>query len=209
MRRVAHSSRPPVRQARHRGSVLVIAMILLVVIGLTALASMRRAVSNQRAVNNLRLEGLAQQFAEMGLRYCEDQMQLSNGSDRATAYLQGLDSATAGTQTVWSQATSWPAPLAPGATSSAAPATGPMAVHVPDDWVSTLAAGSQPFKLKAKPQCLVEKVSVTGGSLYRITARGFSPDYVEDVTTRGTVQGSVVWLQSDIVFSSSATPDAP
>lgn len=176
-------------------------MILLVVIGLTAAASMRRAISNERAVNNLRLEGLAQQFAELALRYCEDQMQ-SVPDQRIDAYLQGLDTAAAQPEalaTGWRSFGNWSVPAA-----TAAAAATPHAVEVPDAWISTLSAADRPFALNKRPQCLVEKISVGSHSadetVYRVTARGFSPDYAEDATTGAAIHGSVVWLRSDLVL---------
>ncbi len=188
------------RQRRCHGGVLVIAMILLVVIGLTAAASMRHTLSNERAVNNLRLEALAQQFAELGLRYCEYQMQLPE-ANRANAHLEGLDAASPGMGEEWRDRASWPEPLALGVTAPTPTSVVPVALHVPDNWVTVLTAESQPFKLNGKPQCFVEKTTgTTSGEIYRVTARGFSPDYAEDRATRGAIQGSVVWLQSDLVF---------
>lgn len=199
------------RQAyRQQGGVLVIAMILLVVIGLTALASMRHVLSNERVVNNLRLEALAQQFAEMALRYCEGQMRLA-AADRSSTYLTGLDTvaASGATGDLWRTRANWPAPLAQGRAATAPTSPAPMAIHVPDEWVSTLASASQPFTLKAKPQCFVERLPFTNADTFRVTARGFSPDYVEDATSQAVVQGSVVWLQSDIGLGSTAQASTP
>lgn len=191
---------PGGRRRRPQGGVLVIAMILLVVIGLTAAASMRHTLSNERAAHNLRLEALAQQFAELGLRYCEYQMQLPK-ENRATTHLEGLDAASPGAGNDWRDRARWPAPLAPEATAPTATSAAPAALHIPDNWVATLAPRSRPFMLNGKPQCFVEKTTATaGGDIYRVTARGFSPDYAEDSATQGVVQGSVVWLQSDLVF---------
>lgn len=206
MTRAAPLPGAPRPMRRHRGGVLVIAMILLVVIGLTAAASMRRALSNERVVNNLRLEGLAQQLAELALRYCEVQMQLPK-AHRATSYLEGLDDlvvvggGTPAAGQAWRESTTWPAPLAPGVAPPSSTTAAPKAVHVPDDWVWRLDATARAFKLNGRPQCLVEKLTAPGGGdFYRVTARGFSPDYAEHASSRALVQGSVVWLQSDLVF---------
>lgn len=183
------------------GGVLVIAMILLVVIGLTAAASMRRTVSSERASNNLRLEGLAQQFAELALRYCESELQQAPGQ-RSDAYLKSLDTADAVPEAdanAWRSFASWKVLPATAASSVAV-----HAVEVPDTWVSTLAVADRAFTLNKRPQCLVEKVGLGANgqdkTILRVTARGFSPDYTEDDATGAATNGSIVWLRSELVL---------
>jgi Tfp pilus assembly protein PilX len=63
-----------------RGVTLIIALIMVIIIGLTSAAAMRGATSSEKVVNNIRMQNLAQQYAEAALRYCESQLLLADGS---------------------------------------------------------------------------------------------------------------------------------
>ena len=56
------------------GISLIIVLILVVVIGITASSAMRSATNGQRVTNNVRMDNMAQQYAEAALRFCEAQM---------------------------------------------------------------------------------------------------------------------------------------
>jgi Tfp pilus assembly protein PilX len=58
------------------GVSLIIVLIMLVIIGLTSAAAMRSATSAEKVTNSVRLQNLAQQYAEAALRYCEAQLAL-------------------------------------------------------------------------------------------------------------------------------------
>ena len=56
------------------GVSLIIVLIMLVIIGLTSAAAIRNATSGEKVTNNIRLQNLAQQYAEAALRYCEAEL---------------------------------------------------------------------------------------------------------------------------------------
>lgn len=183
-----------------RGISLIIVLILTVVIGLTAAAAMKGATSSQRVTNNVRMENMAQQYAESALRYCEAQVQIPFNNPAATARTANLAAANipvvskvpvsgvvaAGN---WENSVTWTA---------TAGAVGPSLARV--DLASTQFSSALSSKTPAKaPQCAVE-MQVLGTALASytvtvVTSRGFSSDYEADGTGK-TTRGSVVWLQS-------------
>jgi type IV pilus assembly protein PilX len=166
-------------QLRHRGVSLIITLIMLVIIGLTSVASMRGAISNERAVNNMRMESLAQQYAEVGLRYCQDQLSLPS-ADRVTGLQDGVLTLSPVASAAWQTSTTW--------TSDPRPV-----VAVPNAYLASADSSVTPVKT---PECLLERVQLTGGSTtFLVTSRGFSPDYSAN-TDQTTRSGSVVWLQA-------------
>jgi len=164
---------------RSRGVSLIVTLIMLVIIGLTATVSMRGAVSSERVVNNLRMDTLAQQYAETALRYCEGE--LAKDSASRTPTLQDAQL----TPTVVITA-------ARGEVSSTWTNTPTAVTTVPS---AELESANSTFKPRA-PQCYVDRVQLAGGSVtYLVTARGFSPGY--EANANGTTKtGAVVWLQS-------------
>ena len=68
------SSRTTRRTPSHdeRGVVLIIALVMLVVVSLLATFSIRNALSTEGVAGNVRTTQLANQAAEIALRYCED-----------------------------------------------------------------------------------------------------------------------------------------
>ena len=169
----------------HRGIVLIVTLLLLVVIGLTAAYAMRSAGSGEKLANNLRLEALAQQYAEAALRYCESQMTLVP-ADRDGA-LQNVETTAA--VPVASAAWRIPATWFPAS----------RALKLPSGKVGN--AGNSTFTPSALPECLVEKVTLASGDeAWLVTARGFSPGYTADAATGATVAGAVVWVQSTLAL---------
>lgn len=178
----------PHRGVLENGSSLIITLIMLVIIGLTAAASMRGAISSEKVVNNLRVEALAQQYAETALRFCESQLSLPSASRVSTLQDSQLTPTVAISAAQWQVSTTWTT------TPSAVLTTINAAQFV--DVNSTIQSANVPA-----PQCFVERVSLLGGSTsFVVTARGFSPDYTanSDGTTKS---GAVVWLQSLIALN--------
>jgi type II secretory pathway pseudopilin PulG len=170
------------RQAS-QGISLIIVLVMLVIIGITAATAMRTATSEQRATNNIRMETVAQQYAEAALRICEGQMKL--GSAARKAAFQSLPASTVAAAR-WKTASNWTAVTAPSGRY---------------DFSSTdnvYDANNNPPT--TYPQCLVELQTIpatpTTFTITVITARGFSPDYARNAGTGETTQGAVVWLQS-------------
>ncbi len=170
------------------GVSLIIVLIMLGVIAMASAATLRNASSNERVSNNFGMHVLAQQYAEAALRYCEVQLTQSDGSRVATLKESTLVDYSG--SPAWRQRISWT-----GSGGTAASRT-----TVPEAFV---VSSNSAFKPSQLPVCVVEKQAVDGGSIYVITARGFSSDYTAD--GRGfTITGSVVWLQSGLAIQRSA-----
>ena len=167
-------ARGPVRQ---QGVALIVALVVLMVIGLTSVAVMRGSLNSDLVANNARVQSFANQAAQMALRYCESELLL--GDDDRTITIQAASDPGS-----WTTFGNW------------FPAGG-MAETVPDDW---MASDDSSVVVSVKPQCLAEK-SGLNPAIYIITSRGFSPDYSEDEDGR-TLTGSVVWLQSQVALGS-------
>lgn len=171
-----------------QGISLIIVLIMLVIIGVTAGTAMRTATSEQRATNNLRMEAVAQQYAEAALRYCEYQIQQVADGIRPVGLRAANMPLTTPTPpnttpptSAWETVNNWAAGSA-------------ILVTVPADRLTD----ANTEAVATRPQCIAEQQLV--GATYRvivITARGFSPDYAADANGV-TTKGAVVWLQSVI-----------
>ena len=173
------------------GVSLIIVLIMLVIIGLTSAAAIRNATSGEKVTNNIRLQNLAQQYAEAALRYCEAEMLKASADRVATLADLNISTTPAGTAdalTGWGQAASWT-----GAGGITATKT-----TLPEARVKSQDSAFRPSRL---PECVVERQGLADGSrAYVITARGFSPGYTADGVSGVTTAGSVVWLQSTILL---------
>lgn len=186
------SARGRVERARQAGISLIIVLIMLVIIGLTSAAAIRNATSGEQATNNIRLQNLAQQYADAALRYCEAELakpDVDRVASLSEASLSDTPAGTADAATGWGQAASWN-----GAGGIAASLT-----VVPEARVKSQDSAFRPARL---PECVVERqVLADGNRAYVVTARGFSPGYVADAATGATAAGSVVWLQSIVLLN--------
>jgi type IV pilus assembly protein PilX len=155
-----------------QGFSLIVAMLMLAVIGLASAAIMRNATSGDQIANNNRLQTQANQYAQLALRYCENQMALGAAS-RLAPLLPAAD------PPAWTARQNWSA------------AGGSRAAHTLA--ASDLGGTVQP---RVAPQCLMEATAVP--NVYTVTARGYSADWNGDPTTGATRNGSSVWLQATI-----------
>lgn len=155
-----------------RGVTLLVALIVLVIIGLTSASVMRSVLSTDLVANNARVQTLATQAAQIGLRYCEAQaLADANGTPRA------LPEAPAD---YWSDYTHW-----------SETKTG--IYEVPKDYMESVNSTFSPANM---PKCMVQIAKLATRTTYVVTAKGFSPDY-DDTNEDGYADsGSVVWLQS-------------
>lgn len=181
------------------GVSLIIVMIMVVIIGLTSAAAIRSATSGEKLTNNIRMQNLAQQYAEAGLRYCEAQLSLANADPArvatlkdaqipVTAYVVGQP--TFQTAPHWENVLTWTGVGGASATRT----------NVPQANLKSVDSSITPSTL---PQCAVERQGLPPAGATNalvITARGFSPDYTADAITGVTKTGSVVWLQSVLLF---------
>jgi type IV pilus assembly protein PilX len=186
------SARGGAKRTRLAGVSLIIVLVMLVVIGLTSAAAIRNATSGEQATNNIRLQNLAQQYADAALRYCEGELakaDVDRVASLSEANLSDTPAGTADAATGWGQSASWT-----GAGGIAASRT-----VVPEARVKSQDSAFRPARL---PECVVERqVLADGNRAYVVTARGFSPGYVADAATGATTAGSVVWLQSIVLLN--------
>lgn len=169
---------PRLRQRRQQGVTLLVVMVMLVVIGLVSASALRRAANADLLANNSRLEQLAKQAAEAGLRFCEAQI-ISPKPAVTIAAANAVAPA-------WNTFSNW---------QSKGTAT-----TVPEAFLkSTVADSSMPLP-RQMPQCMAE-FSPLGTNVVIITARGFSPDY-KALANGETQNGSVIWLQSIVSLQS-------
>lgn len=168
-----------------RGVALLVALVMLVVIGLASVSVMRGALSSDLVANNTRVQALAHQAAQMGLAYCE--RLLSDSTPQDGSNMDKLNNTNAREPALFNTLSNW-------TTAN---------VHtVPDDW---MASDDSSFAEDIpKPECMVEQLQDTpyGDHDFAVTARGFSPDYDKD-DDGNTVSGSVVWLQSRVLYGKS------
>jgi Tfp pilus assembly protein PilX len=174
-----------------RGVSLIIVLILLVVIGLTAASAMRSATSSQMVTNNVRMDNVAQQYAEAALRYCESQLQLSSAvradNSLRNAVIPLVDMTVVGAVGAWENPLSWTAVPGGGGAASTRTALG----------ANQYSSVSSSYAPARAPECVVERhnMGATPFIATVVTARGFSPDYQSDASGN-TSHGAVVWLQS-------------
>lgn len=180
-----HPFNPRMEQAaaqRQTGSVLPVALILLIVLTFAGLSSARRANTHELVAHNLRVNEVAQQSAEAGLRHCEavvmdavDNAGLGYPNEVArlgTVVINDPGSAGA----LWKQPQHW----------NAASPHRILAPMVFDANTRQEAQGVPP------PQCVAEPMP---SGRFLITARGHSADATFDANGR-LLTGAEVWLQS-------------
>lgn len=178
------------RGARPQAGVsLIIVMMMLVIIGITSAATIRNATSSEKLTNNIRVQYLAQQYAEAALRYCESELTKPEASRVTTLAEVNLVQTALGGTPAWSQTVTWT-----GSGGASASKT-----VLPENRIKSPDSAFRPATL---PECVVEKQVMADGNLaYVITARGFSTDYKAATGTGVTTNGSVVWLQSTVMMN--------
>ena len=172
---------------RSRGVVLVVALILLAVIGISSAMAMRLSVFGDIVSKNMRAQNLALQSAELALRFCERQVALDPGS---VPMVSGL-----GTDLEWQLPARWASALTVPA-AALGTATG---YRTPPQCLVRL-FGVDEFLAAWPPDPGTVSADARGYSsdyvvLHRITARGFSPDFERDADGQ-PIAGAEVWLQS-------------
>lgn len=162
-----------------KGVALIVAMIVLVIIGLTSVSVMRGALSSDQLVNNNRVQTLASQAAQIALRYCEVQANLPG---KPAGFHLGLVSAP--NDMDWLKYSNW--------------SSGNNIVNdVPDDYMET---AESTFGATKAPQCIAQCAVLPDGKtkVLQTNSRGFSPDYSDEDDDGYADTGSVVWLQSTV-----------
>lgn len=166
--------RSALRQRRgERGVALMVALVMLVIIGIASVSIMRGALSSDLIANNTRVQTLAMQAAQIGLRYCEDEA-VKHAKTLPTV-VHVLDDSG---DRAWETLGNW--------------GDADKVNEVPSEYMSS---DNSTFVPGTSPQCMVQQKNLSGQTIYEVTARGFSPDYAAD-EDGSTASGSVVWLQS-------------
>ena len=172
MKSIGNRRHVAVFHRRQRGVTLLVALIVLVIIGLTSASVMRSVLSTDLVANNARVQTLATQAAQIGLRYCEAQaINDANGTPGALPEVPA---------DYWSDVGHW-----------SEAKTG--IYDVPEDFMLSANGTFSPAHL---PQCMAQKATLDGKTTYVVTAKGYSPDYDDADNDGYTDSGSVVWLQS-------------
>jgi type IV pilus assembly protein PilX len=167
-----HRSRGRRLPSRQRGVALIVALVVLVIIGLTSAAVMRGALSSDLVTNNTRVQTLASQAAQVALKYCETKLLAPPPIDIIL-----LDVPVDGTM-AWTVFGNW---------------TNVNLVNtVPDEYMKSELSSFAPSRM---PQCIAQRSTAGAAPTIVVTARGFSPDFQADPDSGATVAGSVVWLQ--------------
>lgn len=171
------------KNSAQQGFVLIIAMVLMVVMAFSAIAAVRVSGVDSLANENARTRAQAMQAAKTAVAFCKSEV-FSNGP--------GLniieDSGNEGFE--WKKAATW------------AEAT-KVNKLTQEKAFSDLQVSEIATTIRL-PECVIENVTefVQENSdkdqkivAYKITARGYSPNYTADNTTGITTSGSQVWLQ--------------
>lgn len=180
--------RPVSLPRQQRGIVLVVALILLGIVGVTSTMAIRSAMEGDTISSSLRSINLTDQAAETALRWCELQARIADIAAAASAVVV---------------TPSLPADGAPAGRWTTVAGMDANSVRVPLAVMS--AAGLVNFP--NLPQCMVEEAqnlslpsdgdTQLGYRSFIVTVRAFSPDY-----NRGgaNTAGSEVWLQSNLIL---------
>jgi len=174
---------------KQAGVSLIIVLVMLVIIGITSAAAIRNATSSEKLTNNIRVQNLAQQYAEAALRFCEAELAKADASRVVTLAEVNIVQTAYGANPAWNQAVTWTGGGGASASKTVLPE-------------SQVKSTDSSFKPSVMPECVAEKqVMADANMAYVITARGFSPDYTADAATGTTTSGSVVWLQSTVILN--------
>jgi hypothetical protein len=156
---------------------LIVALVVLVIIGLTSAAVMRGSLSTDLIANNARTQTLAMQAAQIAMRYCEDEAMKDDPA------IDVLEAAVDDDHAEWRNYASW---SAEGKVNT-----------IPKEYFES-EFGTYSLGDKQLPQCIVQKKTISGKEARVVTVRGLSPDYTVNEKSGFTESGSVVWLQSTL-----------
>jgi type IV pilus assembly protein PilX len=166
------------RSPAERGVALIVALVVLVIIGLTSAAVMRGALSSDLVTNNTRVQTLATQAAQVALKYCETQL----GLPPPIPIILLPAPPDPDTPLDWLDFGNW--------------SDVDKVNTVKEEYMKSELSTFAPSRM---PQCMAQRSTVGVGAAAKptivVVARGFSPDYQADGNTGATLAGSVVWLQ--------------
>ncbi|MBS7807514.1 PilX N-terminal domain-containing pilus assembly protein [Variovorax sp. PCZ-1] len=167
--------------AQQSGVVLVVVLMLVGIMSLVGVITMRNSTITEQVSNNFRVSSVAQQAAELALRYCETvAVQETNpfyAADRAKIRPNTVTGVI--TSGVWNVTTTW--------TNSA------NYISVTNSFA--LSGETNAVRFKTAPQCVIERVNNGAIRGFVVTARGFGNDAVLN-SANGVTIGSEAWVQS-------------
>lgn len=163
---------------QQKGVIIIIALILMVAMAVSAVAAVRLSRMDELVNNNTRSRTMAQQSAQAALDYCRARVFTNLSTVNVLPPVSDTDEGTA-----WKTMGNW---------------TAAKTNDLPAGYMGSIT-------YTKSPDCMIEDItpfinSNTPAEMahnkfigYRITARGFSPNYAQD----GDFQtaGSQVWLQ--------------
>lgn len=179
------------RRAHQGGVVLIIALILMIVIGISSALAMRSALFGDLVSHNMRAQNLAFQAAEIALRWCENQVL----APPVGFNVLDLGDPTPAVNNEWQVEANWAAPNAvPGAVLGDV-----VDYETPPDCIVRRMTYNEAYgNVDFPPDALRPEdrgISPDFLFFFRVTARGYSPDYEVD-GDGNPVSGAEVRLQS-------------
>lgn len=178
------------RRQAQRGIVLVVALILMGVIAVSTAVVMKGALAQDRVAAGIRANSMAVRAAEMALRYCEARVSTVPPPAAANG-IPLIPRGAGGAQQVWQTLANWNAANFRAIVPSVFLFDGGNAVY------------------NRLPECMVEEIALNDAltssgqpgrnSAFVVTARGFSPDYLENAQGFA-VTGAVIWIQSTVQY---------
>jgi type IV pilus assembly protein PilX len=164
-----------------QGVVMIMVLLLMGVMSIVGALSLRNSAITEQVSNNFRVAAVAQQAAELALKYCEsvavDQAGVQYAAERTKILAATITGAiTAG---AWNNTATW--------TNSA------NYISISNSY--SLSPNVDTVKFRHAPQCVIERLNSPSGRGFVITARGFGND-ARFSATNGVTFGSEAWVQS-------------
>lgn len=167
------------------GVVLIVTLLVLLVLSILASLSIRGASSTEQTANQSRQKALAQQNAELALRFCEQQAQAFRVNPATGT--QPLAAPVGGAAYFWETMSNWDDAVGPNDLGAAMP------------FVASGDADSATPYFGRRPECVTQYTTPGNLTLIVTTARGFGPEVVGP-KDGNRPQGTEVWLQSLITM---------
>lgn len=170
--------------ARQKGVVLIVVLMLLGIMSIVGVMTLRNSTTTELVSNNLRLASVAQQAAELALKYCESVATDSSGVTPIADRSKILSATITGviTSGAWNSTSTW----------------NTAANYISVNNTFSVSTNANAIQFRTPPQCIIEKLDNANGKGFVITARGFGNDAALS-STNGVKSGSEAWAQSVLV----------
>lgn len=194
------------RFAPERGVILPIALIMLVILSVAGILAAKKSAITEQVSNNVRTSNVAQQAAEVGIRFCEavviDKIDGKSTLYKAWGDLFVADADLLSTTTDAGAGAKWRS-IANWKKDAGNLISVPVAFYAPNDSLSEVNTDA---RLSHAPTCIVQRLAPVASNIFLITARGLSNNAEVDDTTGKLKGGSEIWLQSIL---SPGNPEPP